>query len=184
MQWPSPKYASSSPLQHRGTSSSAAFGVSTWQQLSRGFQICESNNQSHNCSGPRIGWKENRTEKRVWWHKQHPWQRFYLSILPKLVNIIYISSRCWNMFGTSEQAVKIYGLWFKLKKHYFCSMFHCRTSKFAGESAIEFPSFLGTNSRSIPDQVLWSKLFVLIFSQFSLGWFYGNCARNHQKSSK
>jgi len=88
------------------------------------------------------------------------------------------------MFGTSEQAVKIYGLWFELKKNYFCSMFHCRTSKFAGESAIEFPSFLGTNSWSIPDQVLWSKLFVLIFSQFSLGWFYGNCARNHQKSSK
>jgi hypothetical protein len=70
------------------------------------------------------------------------------------------------MFGTSEQAVKIYGLWFKLKNHYFCSMFHCRTSKFAGESAIEFPSFLGTNSRSIPDQVLWSKLFVLIFPNF------------------
>ena len=90
------------------------------------------------------------------------------------------------MFGTSEQAVKIYGLWFELKKHYFCSMFHCRTSKFAGESAIEFPSFyfLGTNSRSIHDQVLWSKLCVLIFSQFSPGWCYGNVQETIKKSSK
>ena len=42
--------------------------------------------------------KENRTEKHVWWHKQHPWQRFYLSIFPKLVNIHQFSllKYVWN----------------------------------------------------------------------------------------